>query len=288
MNGTKMLLQALFCLFLTINAWAQTYKPLPKSALIEPYRLEVACTKTTHLVFPFAIVSVDRGSENILAQKAAGVENILRVKGGMKNFEQTSLGVITSDGKLYSFLIDFCPTPTSLNINLENAGELSTKGFAQPVSTLAKPPSENEALLQSLVKRAESAKASMRLPSDESFGASIKIEGLYIRDHVLLLRLFLNNNSVINYDIDQLRLFIRDKKGGKRTAVQEQELQPIYKAGDTSLIGQKSGHAVVLALPTFTIPNGKFLAIEMSERNGGRNLFLRLKNKHILRAKLFE
>ena len=47
----------------------------PKS--IASYHMNVSFEKTSNLIFPAAIKSVDRGSEAVLAQKAPGVENIL-------------------------------------------------------------------------------------------------------------------------------------------------------------------------------------------------------------------
>ncbi len=48
------------------------------------------------------------------------------------------------------------------------------------------------------------------------------------------------------------------------------------KAGDTNVI--------VVALPKFTIPDAKYLAIQIMEKNGGRNLKLKIGNKKILKA----
>ncbi|HEY9256658.1 DUF4138 domain-containing protein, partial [Chitinophaga sp.] len=49
---------------------------------IEPMRLQVAYSKTSNIIFPFAISSVDRGSRDLMVQKAKGVKNILQVKAG--------------------------------------------------------------------------------------------------------------------------------------------------------------------------------------------------------------
>src|SRR5689334_10024769 len=94
-----------FIMCLSIGMQAQSVRSFSSTAILEPYRLEVSYNKTTHLVFPLSIISIDRGSASILAQKAPGVENILKVKADQKAFEETSLNVITSDGKLYSFLV---------------------------------------------------------------------------------------------------------------------------------------------------------------------------------------
>ena len=82
--------------YISINTLkAQKCNVFSKSAYIESYQLEVTYDKTTNLVFPSAIISVDKGSEDILVQKATGVENILRVKAGVKDFAETNLSYCT-------------------------------------------------------------------------------------------------------------------------------------------------------------------------------------------------
>jgi hypothetical protein len=94
------------------------------------------------------------------------------------------------------------------------------------------------------------------------------------------------NRSNIDYDIDFLRFYIRDKKQVKRTASQEVEVKPIYAYGDTKKpVKDQSEIDLVYALEKFTIPNAKHLIIEMFEENGGRNLELLIKNRMIVRAK---
>jgi len=95
-------------MFLFIGLHAQAY--------IEPVKLEVTVNKTTNLVFPIAIISIDRGSESIVVQKAT--ENILRIKAVSPAFAETNLSVVTSDGKLYSFLVNYSPDPKYLTINV--------------------------------------------------------------------------------------------------------------------------------------------------------------------------
>ena len=41
---------------------------------------------------------------------------------------------------------------------------------------------------------------------------------------------------------------------------------------------------VVIALEKFTIPDAKYLAIEIMEKNGGRNLTMKVKNNKIIQA----
>jgi hypothetical protein len=55
-------------------------RPLTFNRMIPPYALEVTFSKTVHIIFPSAIHYVDLGSADLLAAKADGAENVLRVK----------------------------------------------------------------------------------------------------------------------------------------------------------------------------------------------------------------
>ena len=81
-----------------------------------------------------------------------------------------------------------------------------------------------------------------------------------------------------------LRFFIRDKKKNKRTAVQENELKPLQISGNTKQVKAFSRTVAVVALEKFTIPDKKFMGIQIMEKNGGRHLSMKLDNKDILRA----
>ncbi len=258
---------------ISLNINAQTAKQFSNSAFIEPYKLEVTYNKTTNLVFPSAITTVDRGSQDILVQKASGVENILRVKADAKNFSETNLSVITCDGKLYSFLVDYTDRPAYLNINVDDK-----KGNAQ--ADLSKDD------LAATCEKAAVSEINIYSIKDENSLVSIELNGVYIKDNALFFKLGFENSSNLNYDIDQLRFYIRDKHKTKRTAIQEVEIQPLYISGDASGVKATTNVNLIAVLPKFTIPDGKFLMIQVMEKNGGRNLLLRVKNRHIIKAGL--
>src|SRR6187401_1585934 len=92
----------------------ENYSFIPSS------NLTITCNKTTNLIFPANVQSVDRGSKDILVQQPKGVENIVQVKADKPNFSQTNLSVITVDGSLYSFTVDYTPQPTQLNVIVKN------------------------------------------------------------------------------------------------------------------------------------------------------------------------
>ena len=72
--------------------------------MIPPHGLEITYDKTVHIIFPSAVRYVDLGSPNLIAGKADGAENVIRVKATVKDFhEETNMSVITEDGAFYTF-----------------------------------------------------------------------------------------------------------------------------------------------------------------------------------------
>ena len=88
--------------------------------------MEITFNKTTNLIFPYSVKSVDRGSKDILVQQPKGTENIIQIKAGKPKFTQTNLSVITIDGKLYSFIVDYTSQPNQLNIIVQNKNAIDS------------------------------------------------------------------------------------------------------------------------------------------------------------------
>ncbi len=79
-------------------------RAIPNGHVVLPYGLDVTFDKTVHLIFPAPIRYVDLGSQNIIAGKAEDMENVLRVKAAVKDFEtETNMSVICEDGSFYTF-----------------------------------------------------------------------------------------------------------------------------------------------------------------------------------------
>src|SRR5882672_1873022 len=104
--------------FLLLGLLAMNAQSQPRD---ESRNVEVTFNKTSTLVFPTAITSVDRGSRDLIAQKAKGVNNVLQIKAGKPNFRETNLTVITSDGGLYHFFIRYSEQPTVFTVSIRDS-----------------------------------------------------------------------------------------------------------------------------------------------------------------------
>lgn len=262
-----------YAVLFTIGAFAQqTYKN--RITTIESDSVAIGYSKTTNIVFPYAIKSVDRGSQDILVQKAKGLENILQIKAAQRGFIQTNLTVVTADGKLYSFVLNYNEQSPQLNLSV-NKIELERQEiyFSEE--------SGNKEEIQEYSKLAFYEKNKIRGGKENRHEIKFQLNGIFIQNDIMYFRLIVENSSKIKYDIDQLRFFIRDSKRVKRTATQEIEIKPTYILNDVAAIEGESENSFVFALSKFTIPEDKYLAIQLMEKNGGRHMELDVKNKKI-------
>ena len=269
---------AISVLFLNTLAFSQGKNFDLTTSVIQPYHLVITNNKTTSLIFPYTIRSVDRGSQDVLAQKAEGVENILFIKAGKEAFAQTNLSVITADGKFYSFLLDYVVNPPILSLTFKKEGVETDTALSQMTGI-------NEATMQTLSEKIVKDKRRIRHFRTGKYKMQFRLSGIYIENDVLYYKLEVQNHSNIGYNIETLRFFIKDQMKSKRTASQEIEIQPIYISGDASLVKEQSKTILVYALPKFTIPDRKFLSVQLTERNGGRHLHLNMLNRSIVKAR---
>lgn len=268
----------LLFVFISLTTLSKSQTGYVQTTNIEPYPLKITLNKTTNIIFPYAIKSVDRGSADVLAQKAKGVENILLLKAAKENFPQTNLSVITADGKLYSFLLDYINNPTAINISF-----VSDTAISETPNPLK--PFYNEAAMKLDAERILKEKKRLHGLRDFRYEVKLALSGIYIKNDVIFFKVEVANSSNISYDVDMLKFYIKDEKKAKRTASQEIEVLPVYVSGDTATIAGDTKNTLVFALPKFTIPEKKYLSIQLMEKNGGRNLQLHIKNRTIIKAK---
>jgi conjugative transposon TraN protein len=223
----------------------------------------ISTEKTTSLVFPFSILHVDRGTQAILAQQVKESPTILLVKAAQKGFPETNLSVVTNDGSVYSFVVCYDNNPATWVYHLP------TNKFAT-LATYANGILDNPRTMHGI--------------KDEQWDIKAMVSGIYIKNEIMYYQLNITNNNPVDYDIDVLRFFIRDKRKGKRTAIQETDLKPLHISGNTSQVKANSTSSMVFALDKFTIPDAKYLAVQIMEKNGGRHLSMKVSNKKIMHA----
>lgn len=228
-------------------------------------KLNITTDKTTSLVFPFAIKHVDRGTSSVLAQQIKEAPEILLVKAAAKDFTETNLSVVTEDGSVYAFTVNYDNKPSVWVLYLPVNRTATISSYANMIL-------DNERIAKRI--------------KDKKYNMQAGVKGIYIKDNIIYYQLYINNEGTIDYDVDLLRFFIKDKKRSKRTAVQEVEQKPVFTSGNYSKVKGNNKTVFVMALEKFTIPDKKYLAVRITEKNGGRHFLIKINNKDIMKSKV--
>lgn len=286
--------QILFAIILLSNfslfAQNQFSKVISKDRVIPSYHIEVTYNKTVHILFPAAISYIDLGSSNIIAGKADGAENVVRVKASVKDFkEETNFSVITDEGSFYSFIVNYAENPAKLNIEMKDflheykLGNQQDNSVEIQFAELGNKTPQNIQLAMEKIYGIR--KKQIKNINSKQFEIEFALTGLYSQNGLIYFRTELENTSDIPFEINFLTFKIVDKKVAKRTAIQETVIKPVRAFNNLTSIDGNSHETMVFVFESFTIPDKKELVVELFEKNGGRHQHFIVKNKDLVKAK---
>jgi conjugative transposon TraN protein len=265
-------------------------RPLTFDKMIAPYALEVTFSKTVHIIFPAAIRYVDLGSADLLAAKADGTENVLRVKAARKGFPgESNLSVITDDGSYYSFNVKYADEPVKLSVEMSDLIHSLGTGTGRGNNTDVyqedlggESPVLVNRIMQAIYKN---NRKEVKHIGCKQFGMQYTLKGIYSHNNLMYFHTELKNSSNVPFTVDYITFKIVDRKVAKRTAIQQQTIVPLRAYNQLVVIDGMKTERTVLTLPRFTLPEGKQLLIELNEKDGGRYQSFILKNDDLIRAK---
>lgn len=287
-------LTLLAALFAAAKVMAQNDGATSRQGLT-PRTIEVGFTKTVHILFPAPVTYIDIGSMAIIAGKADGAENVVRVKAAVRDFaEETNLTVITEDGGFYTFDARYAENPSTSTIEIAAAESPA----AQPAS--ASEPAradEGRVLLREVgrerpatIKRVLSDiyrqnRADVRGIHTRKYGVEVEVRGIYVHNDVIYLHVQIANNTNISFEVDCRRFVVADRKAAKRTAQQQRIIEPLRVCNDPSIVRGHQRQRIVFALPKLTLEEDKILLLEIAEKDGARHQYLEISSKELLGAK---
>ena len=259
------------------------------SRMIPPHGLEITYEKTVHILFPAPIKYVDLGNTNLVAGKADGVENVLRVKASIRDFtEETNMSVITEDGDFFSFNVKYVDEPRLLNIEMcdfIHDGEAVNRPNNAMDIYLTELGSESPRMVRLILKSIyRDDKRRIRHIGCKRFGVQFLLKGLYAHGDLLYFHTEVRNDTNVPFDVDFVNFKVADKKIVKRTAMQERVIYPLRAYNYVTRMEGKDGACTVFALPKFTLPDDKKLVVELAEKQGGRHQVFEITNEELMRA----
>ena len=262
---------------------------------LTPRTIEVGFTKTVHILFPAPVTYIDIGSMAIIAGKADGAENVVRVKAAVRDFaEETNLTVITEGGGFYTFDARYAENPVTSTIEIAVAESPEAQPASASVPARA---DEGRVLLREVgrerpatVKRVLSDiyrqnRADVKGIHTRKYGVEVEVRGIYVHNDVIYLHVQIANNTNISFEVDYRRFVVADRKAARRTAQQQRIIEPLRVCNDPSIVRGHQRQRIVFALPKLTLEEDKILLLEIAEKDGARHQCLEISSKELLGAK---
>jgi len=233
---------------------------------------------------------VDLGSADLLAAKADGTENVLRVKAARRNFSRESnLSVITDDGSYYSFNVKYADEPVKLSIEMNDFIHSQGTGISRGNTTniyLEELGGESPLLVNRIMQSIyKNNRREIKHIDCKRFDIQYMLKGIYSHNNLLYFHTQLKNSSNAPFNVDYISFKIVDKKVTKRTATQKQSIVPLRAYNQLTVINGRKTERTVFTLPRFTLLEGKQLLVELNEKDDGRHQSFTLGNDDLLRAK---
>ena len=242
-------------------------KKITYDRMIPPHGLEVTFDKTCHVM------------------------NVIRVKAAKRGFKgETNMSVITEDGAYYSFNVKYAREPRILNVEMTDFihdGEAVNRPNNSMNIYLKELGSESPVLVRLVMKSIwKENKRRVKHIGSKSFGIQFLLKGIYTHNGLLYFHTEIKNSSNVPFDVDYITWKIVDKKVAKRTAIQEQVIQPLRTQNFVLNVAGNSNERTVWTMDKFTLPDDKCLVVELAEKNGGRHQSFTIENTDLVRARV--
>ncbi len=256
---------------------------------IHPISIEVGYTKTVHILFPSPVTYIDIGSMDILAGKADGAENVVRVKAAVRNFAaETNLTVITEDGGFYTFDARYTENPAVSTLEIP-ASDRTAGNEAPPEGRVLlqevgrEKPATVKRMLSDIYRQNRQDTKGIRT---KKYGIEVEVCGIYVSNDVIYIHTLIRNETNISFEVDCRRFVVADRKLAKRTAQQQTAVDIIRVCNDPTIVRGRQQQRTVFALPKLTMPDDKVLLLEIVEKNGARHQTVEIDGKELLAAKV--
>ena len=246
--------------------------------------IEVSVFYGSQIYFPSKILEAELGLNK--DYDIALSENILKITAINQNAKTITNLTVKTENALYGFKVKYKSEPDTLYHFIKS--DVAIKVFHQnteettgektaPVYFKKK---KIDPLFQTIMED-HNKKIITGIIKDKFFWG---LEKIYVHEDKLYFKVITENHSNINYNVDYIKFRIKDKKGYRKSSIQDDYRDII---DDYKLIEEVKSEELkkcIFVLDKFTIPTNKELYLEINEMNGSRNLEFLITKKNILKS----
>ena len=241
-------------------------------------------TKNVALFFPEPIRQGITGSDNFVFTYNREKEQyfgLLQAQPG----KESNLLVINRNGSIFSYIVRYKSQLSKLNyfIPLSNSiGNEKPKAVDSIQIEVSEKSIDNntyhyQKFCSYLLHRRQYIGRYIR----RNDGVILRLENIVFDKEELYFVIQIRNNSTLDYDLNFLNLSIETRKKGKRKSLQRLYLKPIFKHNLPSKIVMNETVRFIYVMPKFSLSNDRRIILELNEKDGERNIEMKVSYKYI-------
>ncbi len=204
------------------------------------------------------------------------------------DFENSCNLTIITDSLYYEFNVNYDSlasqftyliTEDEATFNIKYKGSLKRDIVAStPVPTIAVPKHSSE--FTSIIRSGGYLFNNNVVVND----VYLSLNGIYTREEFIYMSVTIDNDSDIDYDLENFTFLISAKEKKTITTDEFNQVQILGQSRKPAVIAKKSSAKIVFALQKFNLNKDKVLTIDMIEKNGERNITLTVKPHTIAKS----
>jgi len=240
--------------------------------------------KNVALFFPEPIRQGITGSDNFVFtynREKQQYFGLLQAKPG----KESNLLVINQNGSIFSYIVRYREKLSTLNYFIPKANSIGNeKPIIADSSEVARPKSQvgnRRDYYQNFCSYLIDRKQLIGRLKKRSEGVVLSLENIVFDTEELYFVIQIENRSTLDYDLNFLDLSVQTRKKGKRKSLQSFYQKPLYTYNRPSKIAENETIRMVYVLPKFSISDDRRVLLELNEKNGERNLKLKISHKYI-------
>tara|TARA_R110002033_G_scaffold59560_5_gene109491 strand:- start:5831 stop:6670 length:840 start_codon:yes stop_codon:yes gene_type:complete len=241
-------------------------------------------TKNVALFFPEPIRQGITGSDNFVFTYNREKEQyfgLLQAKPG----KESNLLVVNRNGSIFSYIVRYKKQLSKLNYFIPLSNSIGNEKPIKVDSILAESSEERvdnrtyyyQKFCSYLLERG------LRFGyfTKRKSGVILNVENIVFDKEELYFVIQIKNNSTLDYDLNFLNLSIETRQKGKRKSLQRLYQEPIYKHNLPSKIKEGETVRFVYVMPKFSLSNDRRAILELNEKDGERNIELKISHRYI-------
>ncbi|WP_203296575.1 DUF4138 domain-containing protein [Luteirhabdus pelagi] len=241
-------------------------------------------TKNVALFFPEPIRQGITGSENFVFTFNREKEQhlgLLQAKPG----QESNLLVISNNGAIFSYIIKYCTKPLKLNYFISESNSIGNENRVSEdepeIEDIPKQPLGKHQYYERFCSYLLNRQEHISLRRKRKSGIVLHLGKIVFDKEELYFVIQIENNSSMDYDLNFLDIFVETRKKGKKKSLQRIDPEPLYSYQVPSKVQEGTQVWLVYVLPKFSISNERRVVLELNEKNGERDLKLKLSHRYI-------